>query len=273
MATLQRFLRPETLQAHRKPLLIGTAAALATAPLLTYTYKNYRAWLALGRGGVPYHFLGWLAQATLHLIARSDTRVPAPYRPEDLEPLYGSAVRTSFFTSTPTPTPLPLPQRKGSRPVVPTPVAPQRQTSQRASPAQIEAQNAFLEAVAQSNAGLVETKPSVLEGPSHTSLWLRKGDGQAPLPRHLGGNPGEFVHVHPEGSTHCMLSPADAAALIEAGWAERHKLSGARVVGAPWGYVLVYAPRDEGEFAFWKSVVGASVRFVLDGRGEAVVPE
>ncbi|KAI0008151.1 hypothetical protein F4779DRAFT_463917 [Xylariaceae sp. FL0662B] len=266
MANLQRLyhphVRPETLRTHRPALIAGTALALASAPLLAYAYKSYQAWLALGRGGVPYNLFGWLVQSTLHIIARRDTRTPAPYRPADLEPVYGAAGQTTFLAGAT------ISQREGERPGVPTTVVPQRQTTQRASPAAVEAQNAFLAALAAANPDVLEIRTSRLEGPPHPSLYVR-----GEVPKAQGFNGDEIAHVHHEGSTHVSLSLVDAAALIEAGWAERHKMSGT-IMGVPWGYVMVYAPRDEAEFAFWREVVCACARFVLHGRGVGlVVPE
>jgi hypothetical protein len=39
----------------------------------------------------------------------------------------------------------------------------------------------------------------------------------------------------------------------------------------PWGYVIVYAPRDDDEYAVWQRLVVAACRFV-SGATEVTVP-
>lgn len=80
------------------------------------------------------------------------------------------------------------------------------------------------------------------------------------MPEYLKGTNGEMLHPHDEGSTHAVHSLSDATRAIELGWAERHLLSGVHGV-IPWGYVLIYAPRNDAEFEGWEEVVLAAVRF------------
>ncbi|KAI0895539.1 hypothetical protein F4806DRAFT_85260 [Annulohypoxylon nitens] len=272
--------------AYRKPLLLGTAAAVISAPLLSYAYRCYTEWLSLGRGGVPYHFFGWLAQSTLHLLARTDLREPVPKKyksAEDVGKLYGSAgVRSYFYLDSdesPKPT---VPARNPPRPTVPSFVAPQRQTSDFGAPGTVEALNKYIVSLAEANPELFEVKASKLEGPLHQAIWLRQPPADKPISvsakevqdRVGHGTTGEFAHVHGEGSTHVTLSPVDASQLIAKGWAERHGMSGVgglRWGMAPWGYVLIYAPRDEGEFEVWKEVLLAGARYVSQGLGKEVV--
>ncbi|KAI0881497.1 uncharacterized protein GGS22DRAFT_172304 [Annulohypoxylon maeteangense] len=277
---------------YRKPLLLATSAAAISAPLLTYAYNSYTEWLALGRGGVPYHVFGWLAQTTLHLLARTDLREPIPrtYKTAiELGSVYGPA-GTKSYLSTPK---AEIPARKPPRPTVPSFVAPQRQTSDRGPPHTVATLNGFLAALASANPGLFEVRESKLEGPLHQAVWLRyplsspspspttAAETQAQkaqreeLKTRLGrGATGEIAHVHREGSTHVILSPVDAAQVIGKGWGERHAMSGVggvRWAMAPWGYVLVYAPRDEGELEVWREVVLAGARYVTAGLGKGVV--
>ncbi|KAI0839125.1 hypothetical protein F5Y06DRAFT_28158 [Hypoxylon sp. FL0890] len=267
------------LQTHKKPLLLATVAA----PLLAYAISCYRQWLAIGKGGVPYNFLGWLAQSSLHLIARSDTQRPVPKsfkRVEDVAALYGPAGGKSYFSSGFT-----LETRKGETPVVPGFVAPQRQTSDVPSGGMIGRETAFLSALAHKNPVVFELQTSTLEGPPHKALWLRPGQtlteeekrAEEKFHVRLGyGSKGEWAHVHGEGSAHVTLSPVDAAAVIEKGWGRRHPLSGVggRWARAPWGYVFLYAPRDEAEWGVWREIVLASARYVAEGAGvEVEVPE
>ncbi|KAI1465536.1 uncharacterized protein F4812DRAFT_466513 [Daldinia caldariorum] len=283
---------PAVLRAHQKPILLTAALAAALTPLLAYIRSSYRAWLALGPGGIPHHFLGWLLQVGMRALARSDTRepLPRPYtRLEDVAAAYGPAGERSYFGYSGTTS---LPARSGDRPAVPSFVVPQRQTSDKADAATVAREEAFLDALARANPRVFEARASRLEGPLHRALWLRlpregsdededdagkNKQKQEELRIRLGrGAEGEFAHVHGEGSVHLTMSPGDAKTVIESGWGERHRLSG--VLGTrgilPWGYVLVYAPRDEEEFGVLREIILAGARYASEGAGvEVVVPE
>ena len=65
----------------------------------------------------------------------------------------------------------------------------------------------------------------------------------------------------------------DAQAVIEAGWGERHKLSGSRAMHLlpvppnaklPKEYIWIYAPRDDEELAVVEKLLIASVRFMTN---------
>ncbi|KAG4219452.1 hypothetical protein PC116_g32068, partial [Phytophthora cactorum] len=198
-------------------------------------------------------------------------------RVEDVAALYGDAGAQSFFARDGDGGASTFPPRKGRRPEIPSFVAPQRQLSEQAPPPTVAAEKAFLDALAAANPTLFEARASKLEGPLHRALWLRMPsdpDKKKLLQTRLGrGADGEFAHVHGEGSLHLTLSPADAKNAIEAGWAERHKLAGVwgqRAV-VPWGYVMVYAPRSEEEFALMKEIILAGARYVAEGSGVEVV--
>ena len=67
---------------------------------------------------------------------------------------------------------------------------------------------------------------------------------------------------------HAGLSPRDAAAVIDAGWAERHLYAGRRFAGGgrlPAGMVLVYAPRDPAEVAVSLEILRAALAFAESG--------
>ena len=77
---------------------------------------------------------------------------------------------------------------------------------------------------------------------------------------------GEIAHIHPsDGSMHMILSVRDANAAIRAGWAERHGLAGI-VLGLPATYMLVYAPRDEGDLIAIDRMLVAAIAHMRAGR-------
>lgn len=305
--------------AHLRSPKLAAAAAAATlvalaiglsAPALA---RSYRGYLALGPGGMPYNVAGWAIQGALQLVARRDTRDPAPfadpanqgpYEPHgrtsflglglgsglELEGKEGKKLRKAEGEGEGEGLPPVVPRRAGDRPVVPGYVAPQRQATQQGGEATRERMAAFLGRLAARNKGLLALRPSGLEGAGTPALWLDVGDGHSngngeddgsgsgsgsgrgpvEVPGYLRGTRGEIAHVHPEASSHVTVSMADAGALVRAGWAERHMLGGSRAVGVPWGYVLVYAPRDEAELEVWRAVVVAGARFVCADRKSVV---
>jgi hypothetical protein len=115
----------------------------------------------------------------------------------------------------------------------------------------------YLSALVSANSSILRLKPSSLEGPFRNAVWLAEN---LKTPTYLKGTRGELIHPHDEGSTHLVLSLSDASRAIELGWAERHKLSGAFSEVLPWGYVLIYAPRNDTEFEIWTEFVLASAR-------------
>ncbi|KAI1334321.1 hypothetical protein F5Y15DRAFT_420957 [Xylariaceae sp. FL0016] len=244
-----------------------------------YAYYRYRAWHALGGGGLPHNLRGWLMNVAMHPLARRDVRVSPPPYEGDLEKLVAQdgtgTLGRSFFgreavgedavlLSVPV-------RREGPRPTVPGTVAPQRQTDQTATPAPFLArQEAFLSALARGHGGVFVQKASALESPAYQALWLDAAQLPGPLPEYFVKRaPGEWCHVHPEGSTHVYLSLVDAREVVWRGWGERHKLSGVKG-WLGWGFVLVYAPRTETELAVWREIVMAGARFVSAGVGRAV---
>ncbi|KAI0198394.1 hypothetical protein F4808DRAFT_261295 [Astrocystis sublimbata] len=303
-------------QQHRQ-IAYTTTTATALLALLAYSRHCYVEWHALGEGGVPHDVRGWLINVIAHLVARTDHRaVPAPYEKrnrkassrslrkafrkteleeredkaiaatttivlsEREEEVYGPWSRTSF---------LPAALSARPRPSVPTTVVPQRQTSHTSEAAVLAVQKNYLAALQRANARIFASRPSALESPKFTALWLRgdseeeKGDVDLDLAKAKWFPPrarGEVAHLHAEGSMHVHLSLVDAAEVVRRGWGERHMLSGAKTGGLrlPWGYVLIYAPRggrEGADFDVWKGIVGAALRFAARSagfEGEVVLP-
>ncbi|ROV95006.1 hypothetical protein VMCG_08337 [Cytospora schulzeri] len=301
---------PQTLL--QNPKLAATIALTISLsiPALSYAARSYRGYLALGPGGIPHNVLGWSIQGLLQLVARWDTRDPAPFAEAGNQRAYEPYGTTSFLElegldlgvveegvtgeGKGTKGKMELPQRRGDRPDVPGYVAPQRQTTQQGTADMRDRMAAYLEDLAARNPGLLTLKPSGLEGAGGPlALWLDgtstgtgtgtgdngNGNGNGndssdnvhvQIPPYLRPIRGEIAHVHPEASSHVTVSMADAGGLVRRGWAERHRLSG--VFGVlPWGYVMLYAPRDEAELGVWRGVVAAGVRFVCAGTGRGVV--
>ncbi|OTB04793.1 hypothetical protein M426DRAFT_147736 [Hypoxylon sp. CI-4A] len=257
-----------TLDLFRQHRTIATTAVaiLATGTsisLLSRIVSDYRAWYALGPNGLPLNIFGYLFQSAARTIARLDTREPAPYDQSQLlqSKRYGPLSLRSFLVA-------PLKLREGPRPEVPAFVGPHRQTSQKATSDTRAKQEEFLYALAAANPSVIQVKPSNLEGQLFQSVWLQDG---VEVREEMRFSNGEFAHPHGEGSTHLILSLVDAAAAIESGWAERHRMSGVRNF-MPWGFVMIYALRDEEEFRTWEEFMIASARYASGGETRIVIP-
>ncbi len=101
----------------------------------------------------------------------------------------------------------------------------------------------------------VDVGPSRISVPGARGFTLREGsqDQQAYLVPQVG----EFAHLHPlyDGSLHLVL-PAEAAADVSTkGWGRPHMWAGTRL--SP-GFMMVYGPRDDDEFAIVLGIVRAS---------------
>ncbi|KAI1206621.1 uncharacterized protein F4807DRAFT_227720 [Annulohypoxylon truncatum] len=257
---------------NHRTLVTGTAICVAAGvslSVLADLIEDYNEWYELGPNGIPLNFFGYLAQRMATPFARSDVRGGTPYDMEKLSRLYGPIVLTSFLdVGEDEDGDGELPLRKGERPVVPSYVGPHRQTTQKASDAMRAKQEAFLRDLTAANPALFQVKPSSLEGPYYNAIWLA---GNIPQRDEIKNLRGEFAHPHGEGSTHLVLSLVDAAAAIDSGWAERHRMSGVGNL-IPWGFVMIYAPRDDYELEIWKEFIVASARYALGGETVVEMP-
>ena len=71
--------------------------------------------------------------------------------------------------------------------------------------------------------------------------------------------------MHPsDGSLHLTLHPADARIVLEKRWGERHPLArgGWCTRFVPSGFLMVYAPRNQGELEVVMEIIKAAVWWV-----------
>jgi hypothetical protein len=281
---------PATAAAAMTTLISATLLTTIALPLLRAVLADYRAFLSLGPGGTPSTPAGYLRIKFLGLFALKDPLAPPNPLPAAAQSAGGRLARAGA-----------LPTRRGARPEV-RGIAPHRQTDQRAPPGAFAALAAALAAAAARRPARLVLGTSCLEGHG-PGLFARAAPppppaagGEAepencskPRPvsvlgalaaRAWGGGgggvarqgaratprcPAEVVHAHPsDGSLHLTLHPADAAAVIGAGWGERHPLGSGGWLSwfVPAGFILVYAPRDEGEVRVAMRIVAAAVWWV-----------
>lgn len=226
-------------------------------------HKDYLAFLALGPGGIPSTPKGYLCLCFLRPFALRD-----PFAPPSITPtLYP---QTGFLYSSKEKIP-----KRFTRPRV-TGIAPQRQISHH-SPGYIHALlTAELTRLVRKHShthGLY-TDTSCFE--KHSTGIFVAGPFCSPTTSTTTSTStcnSEVCHAHPsDGSLHLTLHPADVAVVLERGWGQRHPLaregswwwralrSGKKTV--PAGFVMVYAPRDEGELGGVLEIVRAAVGWV-----------
>ncbi|KAL6856553.1 hypothetical protein J3F83DRAFT_751965 [Trichoderma novae-zelandiae] len=233
---------------QRHPILF--TSAIAIVPLTALMMPSYRGFIDLGPGGLPHNVFGWLLQGALRPLAMANTLDQSVFQKPGICSLYEPHGTTRFLQGE-------LAPRRGDRPIIPDYVAPQRQITERGDEALVDKMNSHLRDLASHRPETLAVRASGLEARDNPALWLVG----TPLPKYLAkSTKGEFVHVHPEASSHMILSLSDAEEAMAKGWAELHPLSG--VMGLiPLPYVMVYAPRDEEEFGVWTRFVDASVAF------------
>ncbi|MCJ1249355.1 hypothetical protein MMC30_006578 [Trapelia coarctata] len=255
-------------------------------PLYKWVLKDYNDFLALGPGGTPSTFNGYLWVTFLKVFfARSDIYTPPTVKPYE-HPAQG------YLPA--------LPRRVGNRPRV-AGIAPHRQVSQKGSPEMLAALQASIHEIKAANPLLLETGISCFEQ-HNLALFFSPHPAQvpAPAPAHprpvrnkstsplnslsslnsyaascehpatvndkvdQGSkldpceHPAEIAHIHTtDSSMHLTLHPSDAALVISNGWGERHPLAG-RGPWVPKGFTMVYAPRNQEEVEILTEVVRAA---------------
>jgi hypothetical protein len=216
---------------------------LATVlPFFLAFHLRYLQYLSLGPGGTPATFLGFLKIQILGIFAVAD-----PYHVDHA--LSQSRYPVGYLQG--------LPERKGPPPEV-RGIAPQRQVTQKAGQKLLQRLGAHIECMALEN-------DTILAG---TSCFEKHGVGlfstvPAYPTQHRCNS--EICHLHAiDGSMHMPLHPVDAEAVFNAGWGQRHPLArgGYFERFVPVGFVMVYAPRDDGDIATVMRIVRAAAWFV-----------
>lgn len=213
---------------------------------------DYRAWKALGRGGVPYNLRGWLMVTRFRLEARDtlDTGVYAA--------LIGGAEDSVRVP--------PLPVRQGPRPRMGRHPVPHRQLDQK--PERDETRRLLdqvFDRFVDHNGTYVRYAKSFYEKRNDAVTLIDPSRGR-PL---AALSQGEVAHIHPaDGSMHMIFSPSDAKQIIEKGWGERHPLCGVPRHNIALTYLMIYTPRDADEVAVVRQLLRGAVEHM--GRCDCV---
>ena len=146
-------------------------------------------------------------------------------------------------------------RRSGSRPAVSPYPIPHRQLNQLPDMVMRQALARLFDAKVAEHAERVEYALSHYEK-RHPALTLRSSAGRMGCLAH-----GEIAHIHPsDHSMHMILRAADAAAVIDLGWGQRHGLAGL-AAGLPATYVMVYAPRDQADLQVIAELLEAALAY------------
>lgn len=244
---------------HLSTLLPALIFLLLVCYFIKMVWLDYKYFLSLGPSGVSSSPAGYLKLCCLRIIAMDKKRALSAPKNElktSISP-YFKTIRH-------------IPQRRNVRPIV-VGVVPQRQLNQRGSREEIKEFQARLAALAFKNSGQLRIGQSCIEKHS-VGLFLsplapgicfhreRTNNGYKKSERATKGIPPEILHTHEiDGSLHLTLHPSDLALVIKQKWGERHPLAGKT---CPVGFTLIYAPRDEEDFAVVLEIVKAAAWWV-----------
>ncbi len=209
-------------------------------------FKEYKAWTALGLGGLPHTLEGFRSVQQMNKMMKDGTdwhRI-APYIGENGDI---SAIKK-------------LPKRTGSKPNIAPFAVPHRQTDQHNTLDIREIQVAlFDDQVAQSGGKLV-FKNSYLEI-HNPGIFLT--DSASGNPSIVPVSHAEIGHIHKfDGSMHIILSPSDTKEIILKGWGELHGLASAGTRAAK-TYMMIYSPRNKKELEITKRILAAAVQYQM----------
>ncbi|KAB8235332.1 uncharacterized protein BDW43DRAFT_269826 [Aspergillus alliaceus] len=251
-------LRAQHLSNHAR-VAISALSATILAVSLPRVYRNYRTFMSYGPGGVPYNIIGWfVASVILPPLARE------MFSTEVYNKKIAAGETTSYLSDESV-----RARKRDGRPELGPHVSPQRQLTEFPSEEIKEKLNQEFYAFANRNGHLTRFSVSNLELHAD-ALFLADGLVPSPVAQKMKG---EIAHIHrlKDFSLHLTLAPADCKKVIEAGWGQRHKLSGVqapralfggRIISLPPEYVFIYAPRTEQEVAFVMEILVASVKYM-----------
>jgi hypothetical protein len=207
-----------------------------------WVWMDYRSWLALGPGGVPYNLDGW-AQVTWMRLWKHD-----PLDTSIFEKNIGKEWDVRGLGE--------LPKRGGDRPHIDPHPIPHRQKDQFGDEQMRQELRQIFDREIADNGQLLIYEKSHFER-RNDAVWLREPNRGNPNTRAQG----EVAHIHPsDGSMHMTLSPSDAKKVIEAGWGELHSLAddNGRL---PATYTMIYSPRSKEEVEVAEQILEAAVKY------------
>lgn len=221
------------------------ALALGTIALLRVCAADYRAWIALGEGGLPSNLRGWLTVTAMRPLAGD------PLDQSVFSPKLGGETDAAYLPG--------LPDRDMPRPTVAPHAVPHRQTDQIPDTVTMGDLSQAFDDIVEKNTARLEYKLSRYEK-HNQAIWLRDVDGGNPAT----GLGGEIGHFHPsDGSMHTILSPSDAKQVIDKGWGELHSMARFKRIFPTDTFLMLYAPAKPEHVPVIKSIIMAATRYAL----------
>lgn len=221
-----------------------TVISYLQSQLTSDEWKDYKAWVALGVGGLPHTIEGF------RTVQAMNARMGNPLDVSRIAPLIGTPLDKSFLKK--------LPLRVGIKPMIAPYAIPHRQTDQHNDTLVRAVQTRIFDAQIASNPKLLHYQTSGFER-NNKAIFLKDTlQANAAMIKSVHG---EVGHIHPsDGSMHITyLSPSDAKKVIESGWGEFHGLAGdGRLTNT---YMMLYAPRDEKELLITKQILEAAIKY------------
>ncbi len=223
-------------------VLAGLTFALVGS-IFFWAVRDYKAWIALGPGGIPHNIFGWIIITAMRPLGGD------PFDRSGFEPRIGEKGDTLFLKD--------LPKRRRDRPTVAPHPVPHRQTDQIPNAQILKGLADIFDQLVKEKDRLLENKLSQYEK-RNFAVWLKEPAKGNPA----AGGGGEIAHFHhSDGSMHAILSPSDAKAVMEMGWGELHQLARFKKVFPTETYVLLYAPTCEEDLPIIRCIIEAAVQY------------
>ncbi|KAF2260580.1 hypothetical protein CC78DRAFT_536334 [Lojkania enalia] len=222
---------------------LAIMVALAVAGLVVW--YDFWAWKMTGTGGTPPTWKGYwkIRRWGLWLLLHPQNLHDTSQIPSD---------GPSYLTT--------LPRRPGARPNITRWTLPQRQQREPITPPAHESLFSLMQhfATASPFAPYITSALSKTEGGTGPAIYVNRDVKSINPAAHKFFY--EVAHVHPtENSLHVYCSPRDARKVLEFGWGMRFPASWL----APPSWIMVFAPRDEGEVEVVRGIVRAAVCFAV----------
>ncbi|KIJ57873.1 hypothetical protein HYDPIDRAFT_120246 [Hydnomerulius pinastri MD-312] len=227
----------------------AVAAALVVSALVPWVIGNYRAFIALGKGGLPSNPIGYSIAMIAKPFGKETTSTSCYDKDED---------KSTWLQD-----PQSIPERRGERPRTGWHFLPHRQVDRLPSQEAKKKLDAIFAKRAKDNTHIVELAVSPHER-MHDAMVVASS---VVSPHKVADHAlREIAHIHPEidYSLHVTLSPQDCKLVIEHGWGERHPLSGTKAL--PKEYLLIYAPRDDEELEVVDRIIVATIGYMTGRR-------
>ena len=212
--------------------------------LTTQEYQDYRAWVALGIGGLPHTLEGY------RTVKKMGMAMKDPLDVDRVSPYIGKNGDLASLQ--------PLPKRPGTKPSIAPFAVPHRQTDQHNTGQIRKKQTELFDAAVQGSHGQLMYRNSYLEKHSPGIFLADPTKGNQTV---VGLSHAEIGHIHAfDGSMHLILSPSDTKEVIEKGWGELHGLANGEGMVAR-TYMLIYSPRDQQELAIASQILDAAIQY------------